>query len=55
MGDRIGVIRRVLAPLTEVRILVPQPKSILFQGKKQSQVLWTWLFLLWVLPGRITL
>ena len=25
MGDRIGVIRRVLAPLTEVRILVPQP------------------------------
>ena len=31
LGDRIGVIRRVLAPLTEVRILVPQPKSILFQ------------------------
>ena len=27
LGDRIGVIRRVLAPLTEVRILVPQPEK----------------------------
>ena len=28
LGDRIVAIRRVLAPLTEVRILVPQPNRL---------------------------
>ena len=31
LGDRIGAIRRVLVPLTEVRILVPQPYTETFE------------------------
>ena len=62
LGDRIGVIRRVLAPLTEVRILVPQPKSILFRlifnapfrGKRKARSFGPGFFSI-VLPGGIIL